>query len=239
MGQSSLSTQHKSSSPGSLLVPSLSNREKMASLPLLSLSLRPSPKTLKPPTSSLRSPSLHYPLKSTAKISLPKPSSSSRPTISMSYNPTPASDRLISAAAYFLPFFNGIQYGRFLFAQYPSLGLVFEPFFPLMSFYRSIPYASFVAFFALYLGVVRNPSFSRYVRFNSMQAVVLDVLLAIPLLLQRILSPSGGLGFRVLMLGYNAIFVFIVACFLYSVVYCVLGRTPYLPIVASAADRQL
>ncbi|RWR96802.1 protein TIC 20-II, chloroplastic [Cinnamomum micranthum f. kanehirae] len=214
----------------------------MASLPLLRLSLHPSPKTLKPPTSSLRSPPFLLPLKSTAKISPPPPkplSSRPRPTISMSYNPTPASDRLISAASYFLPFFNGVQYGRFLFAQYPSLGLLFEPIFPIMSLYRSIPYASFVAFFALYLGVVRNSVFSRYVRFNSMQAVVLDVLLAIPLLLQRILSPSRGLGFRILMLGYNAIFVFVVACFLYSIVFCILGRTPYLPIVASAADRQL
>lgn len=151
----------------------------------------------------------------------------------------PAADRLASAAAYFLPFFNGVQFGRFLFSRYPSLALAFEPLFPLMYLYRSLPYGSFVAFFALYLGVVRNPAFSRYVRFNSMQALVLDVLLSVPLLLQRIFNPTSGLGLKMVVMGYDFIFVFIVTCFVYSVVSCVLGKTPHLPIVAAAAGRQL
>ncbi|KAK9141246.1 hypothetical protein Scep_010927 [Stephania cephalantha] len=203
---------------------------------LLRFSFSPSPKTLTPKPFL---PPIHQftvpPLKSTARIS---PSRS--PTLCKSSNQTvPATDRLISAVSYFLPFFNGLQYGRYLFVQYPQLGLLFDPIFPLLSLYRSVPYASFVAFFALYLGVVRNPSFSRFVRFNSMQAVVLDVLLALPLLLQRVFNPGRGLGLRLMVLGYNSMFVFIGACFLYGLVSCVLGRTPYLPFVASAADRQL
>ncbi|KAF6143126.1 hypothetical protein GIB67_011085 [Kingdonia uniflora] len=83
------------------------------------------------------------------------------------------------------------------------------------SLLRSIPYASFVAFFALYLGVVRNPSFT------------------------RVFSPGSGVGLRLLVTGYNAIFVFIVMCFGYSLGHCIVGRTPYLPFVADAADRQL
>ncbi|KAB1203406.1 Protein TIC 20-II, chloroplastic [Morella rubra] len=154
----------------------------------------------------------------------------------MSYNPTPATDRLISAVAYTLPFFNSLQYGRFLFHQYPSLGSLFDPLLPLLSLYRSIPYSSFVAFFALYLGVVRNPRLSRYVRFNAMQAVTLDVLLVLPLLLQRVLSPGrAGVGFKIMLWVHNVLFVFSVFCFVYSVVCCVLGKTPYLPFVADAA----
>lgn len=158
----------------------------------------------------------------------------------MSYNPTPAIDRLISAVAYTLPFFNSLQYGRYVFMQVPKLGLLFDPLLPLLSLYRSIPYSSFVAFFALYLGVVRNPSFSRYVRFNSMQAVTLDVLLVLPLLIQRIFNPGrSGLGFKVMAWGHSALFVLIVFCFVYSLVSCILGRTPYLPFVADAAGRQI
>ncbi|KAI3994656.1 hypothetical protein MKX01_027546 [Papaver californicum] len=160
-------------------------------------------------------------------------------TISSSYTAVPAAERLISAVAYCLPFFNGLQYGRYLFVQYPNLGLLFEPIFPLLNLYRSVPYASFVAFFGLYLGVVRNTSLSRFVRYNSMQAVVLDVLLVLPLLIQRVFNPGKGLGFKLMMMGYNFIFVFIVVCFLYSVGFSILGRTPYLPFVADAADRQL
>ncbi|GMP21779.1 hypothetical protein CsSME_00000067 [Camellia sinensis var. sinensis] len=218
----------------------------MASIPLLRLSLLP------PPTSPSKKPSsssanitarLPHPLRPTVPISLPRLTPPPPPTvrsISMSYNPTPATDRLISAVAYFLPFFNGLHYGRFVFAQYPTLGAAFEPILPLLSLYRSVPYASFVAFFALYLGVVRNPSLSRYVRFNAMQAVVLDVLLVIPLLLQRIFNPGrAGIGYKIMVMSHNAIFVFIVFCFVYSLVYSILGRTPYLPFVADAAGRQL
>ncbi|CAN1247368.1 Protein TIC 20-II, chloroplastic, partial [Linum perenne] len=110
---------------------------------------------------------------------------------------TPATDRLISALAYTLPFFNSLQYGRFLFAQFPSVSaLLLEPILPLLSLYRSLPYASFVAFFGIYLGVVRNKYFSDYARFNAMQALTMDVLLVLPLLLGRIFSPGrSGLIF--------------------------------------------
>ncbi|KAJ7978280.1 protein TIC 20-II, chloroplastic [Quillaja saponaria] len=207
----------------------------MASVPLIRLSLTPTAplKPLRNPSSFLtaRKLSLTHPLKS----------KSSKSTVTrMSFNPTPATDRLISAVSYTLPFFNSLQYGRYLFIQYPNLGILFDPLLPLLGLYRSIPYSSFVAFFALYLGVVRNPSFSQYVRFNAMQSVTLDVLLVVPLLLQRIFNPGrGGLGFRVMVWGHNALFIFSVFCFVYSVVSCILGRTPHLPFVAEAAGRQM
>ncbi|GMH07647.1 hypothetical protein Nepgr_009487 [Nepenthes gracilis] len=219
----------------------------MASIPLLRLSLHPST-TIAASHRPQTHPSLFHPLKSsTLRLTTPKPLSqpkTPKKLISLSYKApsttTPAVDRLISAASYFLPFFNGLQYGRFLFNQYPSLALLFEPILPILSLYKSIPYASFVAFFALYLGVVRNPNFSQFVRFNAMQAVVLDVLLVVPLLLQRILSPGrGGLVFKLMVACHNALFVFVVLCFVYSLVFSVLGKTPYLPFVADAAGRQL
>ncbi|KAK9919226.1 hypothetical protein M0R45_027836 [Rubus argutus] len=169
-----------------------------------------------------------------------RPKSRSKSTITCSGSPTPATDRLISAVSYTLPFFNSLQYGRYLFFQFPKLGLLFEPLLPLLGLYRSIPYSSFVAFFALYLGVVRNPSFSHYTRFNAMQAVTLDVLLVLPLLIQRIFSPGqAGLGYKLMVWGHNGIFVFSVLCFVYGLVSSILGRTPYLPFVADAAGRQL
>ncbi|KAH7670892.1 hypothetical protein IHE45_10G058400 [Dioscorea alata] len=163
------------------------------------------------------------------------------PRISMSYrSAVPATDRLISAASYALPFFNSLHYGRFLFTRLPILATALNPILPLIAAYRSIPYAAFVVFFALYLGVVRNTQLSRYVRFNAMQAVVLDVLLALPSLIQRVFGvPTRGVGFQVLEIGYSSLFVFTAVCFVYGLISCVLGKTPYLPFVAAAADRQL
>ncbi|KAL1552196.1 Protein TIC 20-II, chloroplastic [Salvia divinorum] len=202
----------------------------MASIPLLRLSL---------PNRS--APLLPHPLKSTLpQFRLKWIPTTTTKTTKCSYTPTPATDRLISAASYFIPFFNGLQYGRFLFAKYPVLAAPFEPLIPLLSLYHSVPYASFVTFFGLYLGVVRNPSFSRYARFNALQALVLDVLLVLPVLLQRIFSPGRtGLGLKLTAWAYSGLFLFVVACFVYGLVSSVLGKTPYLPIVAQAASRQL
>ncbi|XP_050384287.1 protein TIC 20-II, chloroplastic [Argentina anserina] len=200
---------------------------------MASIHLLHSPKTLTLPKFRSSFPSTMG--IATRSLSFPKPKPK---TITCAA--TPATDRLISAVSYTLPFFNSLQYGRYLFLQFPKLGLVFEPLLPLLGLYRSVPYSSFVAFFALYLGVVRNPSFSHYARFNAMQAVTLDVLLVLPLLIQRIFSPGqAGVGFKLMMWGHNGIFVFSVFCFVYGLVSSILGRTPYLPFVADAAGRQL
>ncbi|KAL8544685.1 hypothetical protein ACS0TY_005059 [Phlomoides rotata] len=168
------------------------------------------------------------------------PPKSSTTTTTCSYTPTPATDRLISAASYFLPFFNGLQYGRFLFVKYPILAAPFEPLIPLLSLYHSVPYASFVTFFGLYLGIVKNPNFSRYARFNALQALVLDVLLVVPVLLQRIITPGrSGIALKLTAWAYSGLFLFVVACFVYGFVSSIMGNTPYLPFVADAAGRQL
>ncbi|KAD7478913.1 hypothetical protein R6Q59_005275 [Mikania micrantha] len=215
----------------------------MATIPLLRLSLSPPPRQKLSRSTIVIHPLRSNPLSSPPQLpSLRSNSSLSRhrKLISASYNTTPVTDRLISAAAYFFPFFNGLQYGRFLFAQYPkTLGLILEPLLPLLSFYRSVPYSSYLAFLLLYIGVVRNTNVSRYARFNAMQAVVLDVLLVLPMLVQRIFNPGPhGIGGKIVMMSHNAIFVFVVMCFVYTFGYSILGRTPKLPFVGEAADRQ-
>ncbi|KAL9233515.1 hypothetical protein vseg_008502 [Gypsophila vaccaria] len=220
----------------------------MASLPLLRLSVhRPPPPTRVSPTSQHR---LHHPLRQHLLRKFqpqplpPKPtnlsvSRSSKKRICNTLG-RPATERIISAVSYALPLINSLQYGRYLLTQYPTLALLFNPILPLFSLLKSAPYASFIAFFALYLGVVRNPGFDHFVRFNAMQALVLDVLLVLPLLLQRVFSPGpAGLGFKLMVWGHNAVFVFAVFCFVYSFVSSLLGKTPYLPFVADAAGRQL
>lgn len=202
----------------------------MASIPLLRLSLplhHHLPHPLKPTLPSQRR--FRYPP--------PKPITTAT---TCSYTPTPATDRLISAVSYFIPFFNGLQYGRFLFVKYPILAAPFEPLIPLLSLYHSVPYASFVTFFGIYLGIVKNPNFSRYARFNALQALVLDVLLVLPVLLQRIITPGrSGIALKLTAWAYSGLFLFVVACFVYGLVSSILGKTPYLPFVADAAARQL
>ncbi|KAG4915516.1 hypothetical protein JHK87_053073 [Glycine soja] len=79
---------------------------------------------------------------------------------------------------------------------------------------------------------------NKYVRFKTMQAVVLDVLLIFPDLLERGFNPKDGLGFDLIISLDSTVFLFLLVCLIYGSS-CLLGQIPRLPIVAEAADRQV
>ncbi|XWS51740.1 hypothetical protein CRYUN_Cryun11dG0009400 [Craigia yunnanensis] len=85
----------------------------------------------------------------------------------------------------------------------------------------------------------KNRNFSRYVRFNTMQAIVLDVLLIFPDLLERSFNPRDGLGLDLVMSLDSTVFLFLLVCLIYGSSSCLFGQLPRLPIVAEAADRQV
>ncbi|MCO5546961.1 hypothetical protein L7F22_000400 [Adiantum nelumboides] len=148
-------------------------------------------------------------------------------------------EKIAAASAYLLPFLDGVQYGRYFLTQFPQAQLAFQPLYPILRIYSSTPFASIAVFFGLYFLVVRNPNVSRYVRYNTMQAVMLDVLLILPSLVEGIYHPQSGVGLEILVVFYNTIFFYLVACFLIGSGSCLLGKTPRLPLVADAADAQV
>ena len=150
-----------------------------------------------------------------------------------------APDRLISALCYFYPFFDGIQYGKYVITQFYPLQAIVQPLIPAIRVFKSFPFNGFLVFLTLYFVVVRNPNFSRYVRFNTMQAIVLDVLLIFPDLLERSFNPRDGLGLDLMMSLDSTVFLFLLVCLIYGSSSCVLGQVPRLPIVAEAAERQV
>ncbi|GAV68814.1 hypothetical protein CFOL_v3_12317 [Cephalotus follicularis] len=150
-----------------------------------------------------------------------------------------APDRLISAICYFYPFFDGIQYGKYVITQFSPIQALIQPLIPAIKVFKSFPLNGFLVFLTLYFVVVRNPNFSRYVRFNTMQAIVLDVLLIFPDLLERSFNPRDGLGLDVVMSLDSTVFLFLLVSLIYGSSSCMLGQVPRLPIVAEAADRQV
>ncbi|CAN6447085.1 unnamed protein product [Victoria cruziana] len=148
-------------------------------------------------------------------------------------------DRLISAICYFYPFFDGIQYGKYVITQFSALQVLIQPLVPSIRIFKGFPLNGFLVFLTLYFVVVRNQKFSRFVRFNTMQAIVLDVLLIFPDLLERSFQPREGLGLDVVMSLDSTIFLFLLVCLIYGSSSCLLGQLPRLPIVADAADRQV
>ncbi|KAI3879817.1 hypothetical protein MKX03_000436 [Papaver bracteatum] len=148
-------------------------------------------------------------------------------------------DRLISAICYFYPFFDGVQYGKYVITQFTPIQVLLQPLFPAIRVFKSFPFNGFLVFLTLYFIVVRNPNFSRYVRFNTMQAIVLDVLLIFPDLLERSFNPTEGIGLDLIQSLDSTVFLFLLVSLIYGSGSCLLGQVPRLPIVAEAAERQI
>jgi hypothetical protein len=150
---------------------------------------------------------------------------------------TTVPDRIFASLPYLLPLIDGLSFGRYLFAQFPVLQLFFVPLAPLLQIY-SLPLASLIIFFALYLGVVRNENISHFIRFNAMQAILLDIVLMLCGLVLQIFSQGLQVGFIAETL-YNMVFLGAFAAFVYAVVQSLLGRYAEIPPLSDAVYMQV
>jgi hypothetical protein len=149
---------------------------------------------------------------------------------------TTVPDRIFASLPYLLPLIDGLPFGGFLFRQFPVLELLLIPLAPLRQIYN-LPLASLIIFFALYLGVVRNENISHFIRFNAMQAILLDIVLILCRLVLPIFE-GPQLAFIAETL-YNMVFLGAFAAFVYAVVQSLLGRYAEIPPLSDAVYMQV
>ena len=89
----------------------------------------------------------------------------------------PIPDRIVALLPYLVPLLDGLRYSRFFFSQFPQAIVLLTPLQPIASMYFRIPFAGLISFFAIYMGMAENRTLSRFVRFNAMQAIILDICL--------------------------------------------------------------
>ena len=150
----------------------------------------------------------------------------------------PLWQRLLAVLAYLLPWSDGLPFGRSLFGMFPALQWLSLPALPVVMLQQMVPFGGFLLFLALYLAVVRNQKVPYYLRFNVLQAILLDiVLVVISLAFSILLSPLGG-GFAVRTLS-NTVFLGVLVLVAYAVVQCVQGKEADIPSVSDAVRMQL
>ncbi|WP_008311252.1 Tic20 family protein [Leptolyngbya sp. PCC 6406] len=158
-----------------------------------------------------------------------------------------AQDRLFGSLPYLLPLvevcllalFYAVRYDIGLFAQFPIFTLILVPLSPLIRLYTGFPFAGLIVFILLLSLVVRNTNISRFIRFNTMQAILLDILLILGrLILNMVLEPilRGGLILDTLV---NVVVLGILAAVVYCVSQTVLGREAQIPTLSDAVNMQV
>jgi hypothetical protein len=149
-------------------------------------------------------------------------------------------DRVLSTLPYLLPLADALLgFGQPLLLQFPQLSVLALPLSPVFALYRTIPFAGLVVFLALFLLVVRNESLPHFLRYNTMQAILLDVLASIlGIVFQLVLEPALG-GTFVMETLFSSVFLGIWAASLYSIVQSLRGFYPEIPTLSDAVYLQV
>jgi hypothetical protein len=150
----------------------------------------------------------------------------------------PIWQRLLAAAAYLLPWSDAIPFGRSLFGLFPFLQWLSVPALPVAMLQQMVPFGGLVLFLALYLAVVRNSQVPYPIRFNVLQAILIDIVLVLVSLAFNLLINPLGSGFALRTLS-NSVFLGTLVVVLFGVVQNLRGKDADLPTISEAVRMQL
>ena len=146
--------------------------------------------------------------------------------------------RLLAVVAYLLPWADTLPFAESLDNLFPALQWLMLPALPVLLLERNVPFGGFLLFLVLFLAVVRNPRVPVYIRFNTLQAILLDILLVVlSLAFNLLLAPLGG-TFAVRTLA-NTVFLGVLVVVLFAVVQCLRGKEADIPTLSDAVRMQL
>lgn len=163
---------------------------------------------------------------------------------------TTQQDRILACLVYLIPMLEALPLGGFLMFNFPILQTLLFPLLLLSPIYRfsvgGLQIVAMALFIGLYVGVVRSEKFRHFIRFNTMQALLLAIVvylfeLVLNLLgIIRPLSPvsSGSASISPLLILLNTLFLGIFAASIYSIFRSARGLYAEMPIVSEAAYLQ-
>ncbi len=152
---------------------------------------------------------------------------------------TTVPERIFACLPYLLPLIEGLAFGQYLFRQFPIFQVILLPLLPVLKLYSSIPFAGLIVFFALFFLVVRNEQIAHFIRFNTMQAILLDIVVILCSLILSVLGPVLQNSSFILETLFNMVFLGLIAAVIYSVAQSLLGRYADIPALSDAVYMQV
>lgn len=158
---------------------------------------------------------------------------------------TTPSDRIFSCLVYLLPLMDvvGLVFNVFQTSDSfltPLLVAIVKPLSPLLNIYYGFPFLPLIIFFALYMLVVRNEAVPHFIRFNTMQSILIGIVLSLfSILWSFVFSSIFSMSSLVTQTIFNTIFLAVVAAVGYSIVQSALGRYAEIPTISEAAYTQV
>ena len=151
---------------------------------------------------------------------------------------TDIKDRSFGALIYLFPLVYSLPFGILL-SQFPWLAQFFLPLIALYGVTNTLPFASLIIFFGLWFAVVRNDNISYFLRFNAMQAILLNIVQILFSLIMGILTPAFGAQSLISETLSNTIFIGSVVASFFCIVSSIKGEYAELPALSDAASSQI
>ncbi|MGK7932972.1 MAG: Tic20 family protein [Microcystaceae cyanobacterium] len=153
-------------------------------------------------------------------------------------------DRIFSVLVYLFAWFDCLGFGRFLFDQFEPLSILALPALPVALLYGILDsllfgFGRFLVFIILFAGVVRNDRISHFIRFNTIQTILIGILaFLLGLVMNEVLINVFGQTLITETLS-NTIFLGGLGACMYSMVQSALGKYAEIPTISEAAYSQV
>ncbi len=149
----------------------------------------------------------------------------------------PIWQRLLAALAYLLPWSDAFPFGRGLIGLFPALQWLGVPALPVALVEQVVPFGGLVLFLVLFLAVVRNGRVPYPIRFNVLQAILIDIVVVLVTLAFQVLQ-LNALDFIGKTLS-NTVFLGVLVLVLFAVVQNLRGKEADIPSLSEAVRMQL
>ena len=147
-------------------------------------------------------------------------------------------EKILAIILYMIPWTDSLAFGNHLFMTYPIIQIIQIPAIPIIVLERSLPFGNFLLFLAIFIGLVRNPKISYFIRFNALQTLLLNIgIIIISYIFQIFFSTfSNTLIIRTFS---STILISIFLTISYCIWLCLQGNEPELPGISNAVKMQL
>ena len=146
--------------------------------------------------------------------------------------------KILAIILYMIPWADTLPFGNHLFLKYPLLQIIQIPAIPIILIERSIPYGNLLLFLAVFIGLIRNQKISYFLRFNALQALLINIgLIIVSYTFQLFLNPFAST--LIIRTFSTTILIGIFSTIIYSTWWCSQGKEPDLPGISNAVKMQL
>jgi len=131
---------------------------------------------------------------------------------------------------YTFPLKAAIPFGYLLFYKFSFLKILLLITLPIALLEKYLPFGNFLLFILIFLGIVRNLKLPYFIRFNACQSLLLNIALIIISYFMRIF-PLPELGYF--------IFISMLSVFIFSIIQCIYGIEPEIPLISKSVRMQI